>query len=100
MTTMKISRSTRITAAICLSAIAAFAAPVTTTIQIGVSPSAIAPGGSTTVTATVTPNSGTINCGNGLIQYRIYDALNLVRVDWTQLANNLTVSSNQFSATF
>jgi hypothetical protein len=100
-TTTILRRGYTMTAAICLSAATALAAPpITTTMQVSVSPSAITPGGSATVTATVTPNSGTINCGNGQIQYRIYDALNLVRVDWTQLANNLTVSSNQFSVIF
>jgi hypothetical protein len=79
---------------------ALFAAPVSTTMLIAVAPSSIAPGDSATVTATVTPNTGTINCGKGQIQYNIFDASNVSLTGWLQLANDLTVTANQFSAVF
>ena len=82
---------------------ALFAGPIPkigTTMSIGVAPSSISPGDSATVTATVTPNTGTINCGKGHIKYKIVDALNVSVVGWTELVNNLDVTANQFSASF
>lgn len=72
---------------------------VTTTMAIAVSPTSMTPGESATVTATVTPNTGAINCGKGQIQYLITypDTTN---TGWLSLANNLDVVSNQFSAVF
>ena len=77
--------------------------PVPTSLAITVSPNTIAPGGSATVTATLTPDTGTVNCGKGQIQYNIFDitvspAVSLT--DWVQLANNIDVTNNTFSAVF
>lgn len=77
------------------------ASSVPTTMSIDVVPTSISPGQEAVVTATVTPNSGNINCGKGQIQYQIYDIDgSSIRIQWTQLANNLPVSNNKFSATF
>jgi hypothetical protein len=79
--------------------LSALAAPVPTTMSIAVSPASITPPETALVTATVTPNTGTINCGKGQIQYFITH-VDLTITPWLQLANNLDVLSNQFSATF
>jgi hypothetical protein len=74
---------------------------VTTTMQINVVPTSITPDGTATVTATVTPATGTINCGNGQIQYKIdyYDPLK-TDTGFIQLGGIQTPSNNQFSAVF
>jgi hypothetical protein len=79
--------------------LSAFAAPVPTTMTIAVSPASITPPDTAVVTATVTPNTGTINCGKGQIQYFITH-VDLTITNWIQLANNVDVANNQFSATF
>jgi hypothetical protein len=75
------------------------APPVGTTMTIGVNPVSITPLDTATVTATVTPNTGTINCGKGQIQYMITH-VDLTTTTWLQLANNIDVAANQFSAVF
>jgi hypothetical protein len=77
-----------------VSGIAVAGPPTPTTMQIQVLPSSIPVGGTATVTATATPNTGTINCGKGHIQYDINST------GWLNLANNLPVALNQFSAVF
>jgi hypothetical protein len=82
--------------------LSALAAPVPTTMTIGVSPVSITPLDTATVTATVTPNTGTITCGKGQIQYMITH-VDLTTTTWLQLANNIDVTAltpNQFSAVF
>ena len=80
------------------------AQPVPTSVSITANPNTIAPGGSTTVTATLTPDTGTVNCGKGQIQYNIFDITVSPAVSltggWVQLANNIDVASNTFSAVF
>jgi hypothetical protein len=66
---------------------------------IAVNPVSITPLDTATVTATVTPNTGTINCGKGQIQYMITH-VDLTQTTWLQLANNIDVLANQFSAVF
>jgi hypothetical protein len=87
-------------AAVLVLAIPAVAAPpVPTSLSIQVAPSSIAPGDSATVTATVLPNSGTINCGKGQIQYNITHP-DLTSTGYLQLENDLDLVANQFSAVF
>jgi hypothetical protein len=62
--------------------------------SISVNPTSIAPGESAAVTATILPNTGAISCGTGKIEY------NINNTGWENLADGLTPSSNQFSATF
>ncbi len=75
------------------------AAPVPTSLSIAVNPTSITQIGSAVVTATVTPNTGTIDCGKGQIQYNILH-IDTTSTGWLQLANNLSVVANQFSAIF
>jgi hypothetical protein len=79
--------------------VAAQAAPaIPTSLLINVDPVAMPVGETAVVTATVTPDTGEINCGKGQIQYRITTAG--ITGSWQQLANNLPVAANKFSAIF
>ena len=80
-----------------LSALAA--PPAQTTMTIAVNPVSITPLDTATVTATVTPNTGTVNCGKGQIQYMITH-VDLTFTTFLQLGNDLDVVANQFSAVF
>lgn len=90
-------------------------AAVGTTLKIAVDPTTVLLNVDATVTATLKPDSGTISCGKGQIQYRaVRNADNNASTGltgapgyeldlsggWQQLANNLPVASNVFSATF
>ena len=73
--------------------------PVQTTMSIAVNPVSITPLDTATVTATITPNTGTINCGKGQIQYMITH-VDLTFTTWLQLLGPTDVVNNQVSATF
>jgi hypothetical protein len=73
--------------------------PVATTMTIAVSPVSITPLDTAVVTATITPNTGTINCGTGQIQYNITH-VDLTTTGWLQLLGPTGVVNNQISATF
>jgi len=82
-------------AAIVLASAHFAAASPTPMLSISVNPTSILTTETATVTATILPNTGLVNCGKGQIQYELnHSGL------WTQLANNLVPVANQFSAPF
>jgi hypothetical protein len=89
-----------------LAAVVAIAAPaiagppINTTLSISVSPNSVPAGGAAVVTVTLTPDTGTINCGKGSIQYMVWDDLGVEVTGWLNLATNITVTANRFSAPF
>src|SRR5215510_7781698 len=75
----------------------AFGAPISTTMDVNANPVTIQVGASATITGTLTPNTGEVNCGGGRFQYRINGG------GWTGLEPGgvwLDVAVNQFSDTF